>query len=69
MQHSTNASEEFFRLKKVQGKKKRDAAKADADRLEANAQAGVEVHKDDGIGGGTAGGGDMLDDNDEDVIF
>lgn len=53
----------------MQGKKKRDAAKADAERTEKN--AGVEVvHKDDGIGGGAAGGADMLDaDKDDDVIF
>jgi hypothetical protein len=66
-------SEEFFRLKKVQGKKKRDAAAADTDRSVANAEAeaqGEEVHKDDGVGGGAAGGGDMLDQHkDDDVIF
>ncbi|RSH78503.1 H(+)-transporting V1 sector ATPase subunit D [Apiotrichum porosum] len=65
--------EEFFRLKKVQGKKKRDAAAADTDRSVANAEAeaqGEEVHKDDGVGGGAAGGGDMLDQHkDDDVIF
>lgn len=68
-----NRSEEFFRLKKVQGKKKRDAAKADADRGAANEEAqakGQQVHRDDGVGGGAAGGGDMLDQGkDEDVIF
>lgn len=54
----------------MQGKKKRDAQKADAERAEANAQPGVEVSKDDGIGGGEAGGADMLHhDKDEDVIF
>ncbi|TXT13114.1 hypothetical protein VHUM_01515 [Vanrija humicola] len=65
--------EEFFRLKKVQGKKKRDAARADSERVASNAEveaAGGEVHKDDGVGGGAAGGGDMLDqDKDDDVIF
>jgi V-type H+-transporting ATPase subunit D len=67
--HVADRSEEFFRLKKVQGKKKRDAAKANEERAEKN--AGVEeVHKDDGIGGGAAGGADMLDaDKDDDVIF
>jgi V-type H+-transporting ATPase subunit D len=65
--------EEFFRLKKVQGKKKRDADKANEER-EANndkfTKEGGETHKDDGIGGGDAGGRDMLDEGkDEDVIF
>jgi V-type H+-transporting ATPase subunit D len=64
---SNHPSEEFFRLKKVQAKKKRDAAEAEAKRKEAN--AGAERHKDDGIGGGAAGGADMLDSKDEDVIF
>ncbi|GMK58433.1 hypothetical protein CspeluHIS016_0504650 [Cutaneotrichosporon spelunceum] len=63
--------EEFFRLKKVQGKKKRDAAAADAARAEKNAAVDESVvAKDDGIGGGMAGGADMLDaDKDDDVIF
>lgn len=65
--------EEFFRLKKVQGKKKRDAEKRDTDRLEANAQhekEGGVIHGDEGVGGGAGGGGDMLQqDKDEDVIF
>ncbi|CAK9779648.1 hypothetical protein CC85DRAFT_298331 [Cutaneotrichosporon oleaginosum] len=61
--------EEFFRLKKVQGKKKRDAVTAEAERALKNADV-QEVHKDDGIGGGAAGGADMLDaDKDDDVIF
>jgi V-type H+-transporting ATPase subunit D len=42
-------------------------------RTEANAEHtadGGEMHKDEGIGGGTAGGTDMLDEGkDEDVIF
>lgn len=57
----------------MQGKKKRDAEKAETDRADANAEhegQGGERHRDDGIGGGTAGGGDMLDQGkDEDVIF
>jgi len=65
--------EEFFRLKKVQGKKKRDAEQAEKTRTEANADHtadGGEMHKDEGIGGGAGGGGDMLQEGkDEDVIF
>ena len=67
------ASEEFFRLKKVQGKKKRDAEKTQEDRSKQNAEFekdGGKVHKDEGVGGGAAGGGDMLNEGkDEDVIF
>jgi V-type H+-transporting ATPase subunit D len=69
----TWSREEFFRLKKVQGKKKRDAEQADKDRTAANAEhtaGGGELQGDEGIGGGDAGGGDMLDEGkDEDVIF
>lgn len=65
--------EEFFRLKKVQGKKKRDAEKANAERLKNLQQLeaqGHEASKDEGISGGAGGGGDMLgQDKDEDVIF
>lgn len=65
--------EEFFRLKKVQGKKKRDAEKANAERLQQNQETeatGGTVSKDDGIGGGAGGGSDMLHEGkDEDVIF
>ena len=77
--------EEFFRLKKIQGKKKRDteeadaladaaaggAASSDADGKASGAESGEQrENPDDGIGGGAAGGGDMLDqDKDEDVIF
>ncbi|ORY35330.1 ATP synthase subunit D-domain-containing protein [Naematelia encephala] len=65
--------EEFFRLKKVQGKKKRDADKALETRVDQNeeyVQGGGELHRDEGIGGGAEGGKDMLDDGkDEDVIF
>lgn len=65
--------EEFFRLKKVQGKKKRDAEKTQQERSAGNKEfeeGGGEVHGDDGVGGGAAGGGDMLDEGkDDDVIF
>nr|XP_019011273.1 V-type H+-transporting ATPase subunit D [Kwoniella pini CBS 10737]OCF50054.1 V-type H+-transporting ATPase subunit D [Kwoniella pini CBS 10737] len=65
--------EEFFRLKKVQGKKKRDAEKSNESREGQNAEfteGGGELHKDEGIGGGNAGGADMLDEGkDDDVIF
>ncbi|AFR93667.2 V-type H+-transporting ATPase subunit D [Cryptococcus neoformans] len=65
--------EEFFRLKKVQGKKKRDAANAEQSRENENKAfeaTGGELHRDEGIGGGVAGGADMLDEGkDEDVIF
>jgi V-type H+-transporting ATPase subunit D len=66
--------EEFFRLKKVQGKKKRDAERANESRVKENKEftegGKGEVGRDDGIGGGEAGGGDMLDQGkDEDVIF
>lgn len=57
----------------MQGKKKRDAEAANADRKAANADheaAGGELHKDEGIGGGAEGGKDLLDDGkDDDVIF
>lgn len=58
--------EEFFRLKKVQGKKKRDAEAAEAVKRKLAAEAGPEkplTEKDDE---GTA---DLLADKDEDVIF
>ncbi|WWC90901.1 uncharacterized protein L201_005839 [Kwoniella dendrophila CBS 6074] len=65
--------EEFFRLKKVQGKKKRDAEKSNEERTEQNEEytnQGGELHKDEGIGGGDAGGNDMLNEGkDDDVIF
>ncbi|ORX38724.1 ATP synthase subunit D-domain-containing protein [Kockovaella imperatae] len=65
--------EEFFRLKKVQGKKKRDAERVLNERKEKNdahEQSGGSVHRDEGIGGGAGGGDDMLGQGkDEDVIF
>ena len=57
--------EEFFRLKKVQGKKKRDAAAADAKRAELEMQ-GEMVRP---IESGDTGGADLLASKDEDVIF
>lgn len=66
--------EEFFRLKKVQGKKKRDAEKANAERKALNEQhekeGGQLENADEGMGGGAEGGRDVLgEDKDEDVIF
>jgi V-type H+-transporting ATPase subunit D len=66
---SVSHSEEFFRLKKIQGKKKRDTEAAQAE-IAAEKQEDVEYSADSGIGGGDAGGRDMLDQGkDEDVIF
>ncbi len=58
--------EEFYRLKKVSGKKEREAKAADAARLEAKkSQADGEVSPEDGVA--TA---DLLGNEDEeDVIF
>ncbi|KAI0374837.1 vacuolar ATP synthase subunit D [Pilatotrama ljubarskyi] len=56
--------EEFFRLKKVQGKKKRDAEAAEALRKGQDAKDIIEVAPD--LAGG---GGDLLGSKDEDVIF
>ena len=59
--------EEFYRLKKVQGKKKRDAAIAEADVKKRAAAAGetdVSVLKSE-----EPKGEDILDTHDEDVIF
>lgn len=61
--------EEFFRLKKIQGKKKRDTEAAAAE-MEAEREEGVEYSADSGIKGGAEGGADMLQQGkDEDVIF
>lgn len=60
--------EEFFRLKKVQGKKKRDAANADAKRVELQEQAGENVVFPP-VESGDTGGADLLSNKDEDVIF
>jgi len=59
--------EEFFRLKKVQGKKKRDTAARDAAQALLAAETVLEPETDDGGGGG--GGGDLLSSKDADVIF
>lgn len=66
--------EEFFRLKKVQGKKKRDAEQANAERKalnEKHVESGGELkNRDEGMSGGAEGGKDVLgEDKDEDVIF
>jgi len=63
--------EEFFRLKKVQGKKKRDAEKAEAvKKIEAGAadEAGDGV-KTEEAPSTTESAGDLLNDRDADVIF
>ncbi|EJD02452.1 uncharacterized protein FOMMEDRAFT_109842 [Fomitiporia mediterranea MF3/22] len=57
--------EEFFRLKKVQGKKKRDAAVADKKREEMQ-KMGEEVRP---VESGDTGGADLLASKDEDIIF
>lgn len=54
------------RLKKVQGKKKRDAEASEALRKKLEEEA-AEVHETDPIIAG--GGGDLLGSKDEDVIF
>lgn len=56
-------TEQKYRLKKIQGKKKRDAEATEAQRKVA-AEAGIA--EDIEIGGG---GGDLIDVKDEDVIF
>ncbi|KZT68142.1 putative vacuolar ATP synthase subunit D [Daedalea quercina L-15889] len=57
--------EEFFRLKKVQGKKKRDAEAAETQRR-LLAENPEPVDSTPELGGG---GGDLLSSKDEDVIF
>ncbi|RDX56831.1 hypothetical protein K466DRAFT_539878 [Polyporus arcularius HHB13444] len=56
--------EEFFRLKKVQGKKKRDAEASEA--LRKTLAAAEEAPASPDVSGG---GGDLLGSKDEDVIF
>ena len=59
--------EEFYRLKKVQGKKKRDAAIAEAEekkKLQELEKEGLQTAADDQIGAA-----DMFEEVDEDVIF
>ena len=60
--------EEFFRLKKVQGKKKRDAARADAERAALQKQIG-DAREIQPLEAGDTGGADLLASKDEDVIF
>ncbi|PCH38179.1 hypothetical protein WOLCODRAFT_115003 [Wolfiporia cocos MD-104 SS10] len=57
--------EEFFRLKKVQGKKKRDAEASEAQRRLLEESEAPEDYQPE-LGGG---GGDLLSSKDEDVIF
>jgi len=62
--------EEFFRLKKVQGKKKRDADKAEAAKIEADADGGIGVEvKMEEAPLAREQRGDLLNARDEDVIF
>jgi V-type H+-transporting ATPase subunit D len=56
--------EEFFRLKKVQGKKKRDTAEREATRIEQEL-SNLPQNDDDE----KSGGGDLLGTKDADVIF
>ncbi|ORZ14940.1 ATP synthase subunit D-domain-containing protein [Lobosporangium transversale] len=64
--------EEFFRLKKVQGKKKEAAARDTLEREARQAEEGMQATK---VGSSTvadpsfADSGDLLGDGDEDVIF
>jgi len=63
--------EEFFRLKKVQGKKKRDVAAREAERaVDQEASEVFEVFEgtQEPVDG-ESGGGDLLSSKDEDVIF
>jgi V-type H+-transporting ATPase subunit D len=56
--------EEFYRLKKVQGKKKRDAAVAEAELKKRATEIGVAD-----VSTKTEESQDLLDTHDEDVIF
>jgi len=56
--------EEFFRLKKVQGKKKRDAAEADSKKALEQSQLGIPVEDDE-----SEGPSNLLEEKDQDVIF
>jgi len=59
--------EEFFRLKKVQGKKKRDADRAEA---EKKIEEAMDAETNDEVEAKEApSAGDLLNDRDEDVIF
>ena len=60
-------AQRLHRLKKVQGKKKRDAQESDRlKKLIADEAASVEALEDPSE---PAGGGDLLSSKDEDVIF
>lgn len=63
--------EEFFRLKKVQGKKKRDAAIAEAERLalQEEAEKSGSAPPLASLAGDDAAPSNLLGDKDEDVIF
>ena len=61
--------EEFFRLKKVQGKKKRDAAIADAERIALAEEAEKSGTVAPVAPADEAGSSYLLGDKDEDVIF
>ncbi|KDR73510.1 hypothetical protein GALMADRAFT_72035 [Galerina marginata CBS 339.88] len=61
-------SENHFRLKKVQGKKKRDTAAREAAQIEQQAHAPTAVDKTLGVEGDEASV-DLLSSKDEDVIF
>lgn len=58
-----------LRLKKVQGKKKRDAEAADAKKLAESANAETAALPTAVDTDETSGGGDLLSSKDEDVIF
>jgi len=63
--------EEFFRLKKVQGKKKRDAAEAEAKRQALGAEEMTRENQDiiQEVPQEIEGSVDLLNSKDEDVIF
>ena len=67
--HTTSSLTKSFRLKKVQGKKKRDAEAADKlKKLMAEEEEAVEEHTET-LPEHAGGGGDLLSSKDEDVIF
>lgn len=62
--------EEFYRLKKVQGKKHRDQETADKEAKAKKLLLGGDVHEESKVEGGGGGGNDILGEKeDEDVIF
>jgi len=61
--------EEFFRLKKVQGKKKRDAEKAEAAKRIGAASEAADLAKLNEEPSTTEPTGDLLSDKDQDIIF